>query len=126
MTEAYRSSPSESTLISVDHLHGAAARIAKHDTAFYHRDIPFIVLINANWSDARDDHANITWVRETFTDLDHLSQQTAKYVNYLDADDEDASSTMFGANVHRLLNVKQKYDPDNFFRRNPGRELAES
>ena len=38
------------------------------------------------------------------------------YVNHLDADDKSRVAQAYGPNYERLVSLKQKYDPDNFFR----------
>jgi FAD/FMN-containing dehydrogenase len=40
------------------------------------------------------------------------------YVNHLDSDDKGRIAHAYGPNWERLVNLKQKYDPDNFFRLN--------
>jgi FAD/FMN-containing dehydrogenase len=40
------------------------------------------------------------------------------YSNYLDHDDSDKVSASFGSNYSRLQEVKNKYDPNNFFKLN--------
>ena len=40
------------------------------------------------------------------------------YVNHLDADDKGRVGQAYGPNYERLVSLKQKYDPDNFFRIN--------
>ena len=44
----------------------------------------------------------------------------AGYVNYLEADQEGAAriGRAYGANYARLVALKDRYDPTNFFRRN--------
>ena len=40
------------------------------------------------------------------------------YVNHLDADDRGRIASAYRPNYERLVGLKQKYDPDNFFRLN--------
>jgi hypothetical protein len=39
-------------------------------------------------------------------------------MNYLEADAPDPAAVACGPNLERLREVKAKWDPDNFFRRN--------
>ena len=41
-----------------------------------------------------------------------------RYVNYLAADDGGHTRDAYGANYERLVELKQRYDPDNVFRLN--------
>ena len=40
------------------------------------------------------------------------------YVNYMAEEGEDAVKATYEANLARLIEVKRKYDPDNFFSSN--------
>jgi FAD/FMN-containing dehydrogenase len=41
------------------------------------------------------------------------------YVNHLGADEPERVRAAYGNNYDRLVQVKQTYDPTNFFRQNP-------
>ena len=47
-------------------LGGAFARVAPDSTAFHRRSDPYLLGIEANWTDAKDDAANVAWARELF------------------------------------------------------------
>jgi hypothetical protein len=48
-----------------------------------------------------------------------VTAQRLRYVNYLDPDDVgDAVRDAYGPNYERLLEVKQRYDPENVFHLN--------
>ena len=48
-----------------------------------------------------------------------MGRQRWVYVNYLSEDEgDDRVKTAYGANYERLVSVKKKYDPTNFFRLN--------
>ena len=42
----------------------------------------------------------------------------AVYVNNLSDEGEERAKAAYGANYERLVNLKNKYDPTNFFRLN--------
>jgi hypothetical protein len=63
------------------------------------------------------DERNIRWTRELHAAL-HPWLEAAVYVNNLGDDDAERIRFAYGANFDRLLAVKAKYDPDNFFRGN--------
>ena len=117
LVDAFARVPSTMTGIFLDHIHGAATRVAPDATAFPHRQEAFSVLILGQWRDRADTDANISWVRETFELLrPHLSD--ARYTNFLDADDVGSVRHGYGANYERLARVKRVYDPDNVFHLN--------
>ena len=112
LVDAFGRVPSTMTAIILDHLHGAATRVAPDATAFPHRQEAFSVLILGQWADPSDTEATIGWVRETFELLQpHLSD--ARYTNFLAADDTGVVRQGYGPNYERLAEIKRTYDPDN-------------
>lgn len=117
LVEAFEGVPSTMTGIFLDHIHGAAARVDPTATAFAHRQDAFSVLLLAQWTDPADTEANIAWTRQTFEALrPHLSERS--YTNFLSADDTGLVRQGYGENYDRLVQVKNRYDPDNLFRLN--------
>jgi FAD/FMN-containing dehydrogenase len=110
-----RSSPH--TLIGLQQMHGAAARVSPTATAFAHRHDQWDCLMLSQWNGAADDEMNIRWTREFHAAMaPHLER--AVYVNDLGADEPDRVRAAYGANYERLVAIKAKYDPGNFFRGN--------
>jgi FAD/FMN-containing dehydrogenase len=117
MVDAFERVPSTMTGIFLDHIHGAATRVAPDATAFPHRDDAFSVLVLGQWADPAETDVNIAWVRDTFELLrPHMSER--RYTNFLAADDAGAVRLGYGANYERLVEVKRKYDPENLFHLN--------
>ena len=109
--------PSRHTPIALQQMHGAAARVEPTETAFAHRQDQWDCVILSQWDAATDDERNIRWTREFHAAMTpHLGR--AVYVNDLDADEPDRIRAAYGANYDRLVAVKAKYDPENFFRGN--------
>jgi FAD/FMN-containing dehydrogenase len=109
--------PSDATEIFVAHLGGAVNRIPDDATAYPHRDVEFVINVHARWDEPAEDARCMEWAREFF----HASAPFATggvYVNFMPEDEEDRTGGAFGANLVRLSRVKQRYDPDNFFRVN--------
>ncbi len=74
-------------------------------------------MIDSQWTDAADDDVNISWRRNFWKEIEPYAKGV--YVNHLDSDDgNDRVRTAYGVNYARLQQIKQKYDPDNFFRMN--------
>ena len=67
------------------------------------------------WKDSGEDDKNIKWTRE-FGDAMKPWATGAGYVNYM-TDDEGAKRVRatYEANFERLVAIKRKYDPTNFF-----------
>jgi FAD/FMN-containing dehydrogenase len=115
LVDAFADCPSNMTVLVVEPLHGAAARVPVDATAFPYRDEGYAVLLCGQWRDPDDTQANITWTRETFDSLrPHLSSR--RYVNYMS--DDDSTIAAYGPNYRRLVEIKRRYDPDNVFRLN--------
>jgi len=41
-----------------------------------------------------------------------------RYMNYLESDAPEAAAVAYGPNLHRLRDLKRKWDPDNVFHNN--------
>jgi FAD/FMN-containing dehydrogenase len=110
--------PPPGTLLLVEHLGGAVGRVAAQATAFSNRDAKYNVSVLGTWIDAGEDERNIAWVRQFGDELKAFSTGGA-YVNYM-AGDENAASVRgaYEANYQRLVEIKRKYDPTNFFSSN--------
>jgi FAD/FMN-containing dehydrogenase len=110
--------PSPNTAVMLEHYHGAYARKLPGATAYSHRRSTYDVVIIGNWTDAADNKRNIDWVRELFAAVQPQVSK-AVYVNFLDADEgADRVRAAYGENYDRLVALKKKYDPTNFFRMN--------
>ncbi len=107
--------PSPLSSLDLFFLNGAVHRVPVDKTAFARRDMPYLVSIEANWTDPGQSDANIAWARNTFEDLQPFAH--GSYLNF-PGFMEDADKLLQGAyeaNYERLLAVKTKYDPDNLF-----------
>jgi hypothetical protein len=117
MVKAVETIPSPASQIELSYLGGAAARVAAGETAFGDRSSPFIVNLLGNWSNPRDDAANIAWVRRLFAEL-HPSMTPGVYVNFMSGDEQDRVPEAYRERWDRLVDIKTHYDPNNFFRLN--------
>ncbi len=102
----------------LEHVHGAATRVAVTDTPFPHRHEGYSLVVVAQWNDPALTERCIAWARESFAALRPFLA-AGGYVNYLDHDDAgDPVASAYGPNYRRLRELKATYDPDNFFHLN--------
>lgn len=109
--------PSPATVVAVQQLHGAAARVPSEATAFPHRRSQYDLGILSVWRDAADDSRNVQWTRDFYQALEPLLEKSV-YVNNLGDEGDERVRAAYGSNHERLASVKAKYDPTNFFRHN--------
>jgi hypothetical protein len=115
--DAIDSIPTPNTQIEFAYLGGAAGRVSASETAFGDRSSPFIMNLLADWSDAADDAAHKTWVRNLFNKL-RPAMTPGVYTNFMSGDEEDRTHEAYRERWDRLVAVKTHYDPENFFRMN--------
>lgn len=111
------SNPSVDNEIELAFLGGAAARVRAEETAFGDRSAPFIMNLLGNWQHAADDAANIAWIRGVF-DKVRPATTPGVYVNFMSGDEQYRVPEAYRTRWERLVEVKSKYDPHNFFRLN--------
>lgn len=111
-------SPASSASVSFFAMGGADTAVKPGDTAYVHRDAHFIMSLTAYWGDT-----DFTEVRDTnLAWLDTLYQEmsadlgTSAYQNFPDGELKQWWTAYYGANYDRLVQVKQKYDPELLFR----------
>jgi hypothetical protein len=96
---------------------GAMARVPRDQTAFAHRDKPFMFSIFNSWPNASDWQRNQQWLEEFWEAIRPRGEGV--YVNFLS--DEGAARVRDAyppETFARLAEVKRQYDPDNVFRLN--------
>ncbi len=99
---------------------GAYGDVGKTDTAFWHRDIRHQLVIGAAWDDPADQERCIKWVRD-FHDALAPHAATGRNLNFTvveEAEQVGRVQASYGDNYGRLVQIKNKYDPTNFFRVN--------
>ena len=111
--------PSLRSSLDIWPLGGAIGRFGPDDSAAGHRNAPFLIGIEANWTDPAEDAANVAWTREVGDRLRPFSTG-GSYMNFEDPDDASATAASHGDSMKRLQSIKQKYDPANLFRSRRG------
>jgi hypothetical protein len=117
LVEAVATIPSSATQIELAYLGGAAARIGADETAFGDRSSPFIMNLLANWSEPSADAGNVAWIRGIFHKL-RPAMKPGVYINFMSGDEQDRVPEAYHERWDRIVAVKSRYDPNNFFRLN--------
>src|SRR5262249_58778087 len=87
------------------------------ETAFCHRDTQYDNIFVSIRSDRGECEAQKKCVREWWDSMKPFALG-GEYVNNLGEEGEDRVRASYGVNYERLVALKKKYDPTNFFRLN--------
>ena len=111
--------PSEMTFTSIWKFGGAMQRVAADASGFGDRSAPFMLSLDAIWTDETNDAANIAWVRDTWTAMQNHSTGRL-YLNFpgLGEDESLVRRALGEVTYDRLREVKRRFDPYNLFRMN--------
>jgi FAD/FMN-containing dehydrogenase len=110
------------TAFDVHHLGGAYGRVAEDATPFPNRAARYWINIYGFWTDPADDDARTAFVRGMSSDMDPFATG-GQYLNFQGHEQAghrvlDPRSTYGPDKYARLVEVKQRYDPDNVLRTN--------
>ncbi len=114
MVEGITTIPGEYSMVFMETLGGAVARVGVTDTAFPNRTARYNIGISAGWIDPVQDEEVTAAARAVYDKLKPFSDGTV-YLNYLDRDEADRAKVGFGPNYDRLCKVKAEYDPQGRF-----------
>jgi len=118
MVEHLASITSPLSDFKLPYLGGAIGRVGEDATAYGHRDAPFILNINSRWTDANDSERHIEWTRSLWNAVQPYSAG-GTYTNFMSEDEADRVEDSYGkAKYRRLVEMKRRFDPANFFRLN--------
>jgi hypothetical protein len=111
--------PSPRSFVNLWHMGGAVDHIGPSETAFSHRNVPYLLEISSNWSDPAQSEANIAWTRAFWSAMQRFSSG-AIYLNFPGFGEEGDAlvRSAYGANYDRLVALKSQVDPNNLFRMN--------
>ncbi len=99
-------------------LDGALNKREAGHSAVGNRDARYVLNVAGAWDQAGDDAANIAWAREAWNDMKSFSTG-GTYINFLTEDDGgERTEAALGKGLHRLAEIKAKWDPRNVFRTN--------
>ncbi len=116
---AYGRTPSPLNAIIIIQMGGAVSRVERDATAFYHRDAAYSLSILGGWLEPQGDSENRTWARNLWEALQPHAT-SGVYVNELgEGESEERIKAAYSESTYaRLVALKTKYDPTNFFRLN--------
>jgi hypothetical protein len=111
--------PSPLTDLTIWHHGGAMQRVPESETAYGGRDATFLVTGEVSWTDPAQSDEAIAWGREFWSAMGKYSTG-GLYLNFpgLGEEKDELVRAGYGPNYDRLVELKQKYDPDNLFRMN--------
>jgi hypothetical protein len=105
------------TVFSIFHLGGAVARVGEDEAAFTGRDAGHVLNVIGITRTGDGFDPEREWARGLWSALQPHHQNV--YVNFLMEEGEERIRQAYGGEKYdRLKALKQKYDPDNFFRLN--------
>jgi len=106
--------PAQPSMVQLLGGSGKLAVPAKDATAIWWRDALFIVQYDGYWTAPEDGPDTIDWVVKTRQSM--LPYAHGAYINYVDTTlGPDWAEQYYGGNLPRLMEIKKKYDPRNFF-----------
>jgi FAD/FMN-containing dehydrogenase len=110
--------PSPYSAVILFQIGGALNRLTADHSAVGNRDARYVLNIAGSWDQGGDDRKNIEWARGAWNDMKSFSTG-GTYINFL-TEDEGAERTeaALGKGLHRLAEIKAKWDPRNVFRTN--------
>jgi FAD/FMN-containing dehydrogenase len=105
------------TAIHLYPMGGVVSRISAGETAFNHRDARYAMITIGLWLNPEESEAHKRWVQGLWQAMRPFSSGSA-YVNFLGDEGEERVRAAYGESYDRLVAIKSKYDPTNFFRVN--------
>jgi hypothetical protein len=111
-----RNRPSPISSIDVWMLGKATVGASPSESAFYKRDAPYMLGIEANWHDREKNEANIRWARTLVEEMKPFSRDGI-YLNFpgLMENKEATLQAAYGPHLDRLRAIKAKVDPADLF-----------
>jgi FAD/FMN-containing dehydrogenase len=109
--------PTAKSTVHLYPINGAAHRVGNSDTPWAYRDSTWAQVIVGVDPDPANNDRIISWAKE-YWEAVHPYSAGGAYVNFMMVEGEDRIKATYGENYERLVQIKNKYDPTNFFRVN--------
>lgn len=104
--------------IGIGHyIHGQVSRVTEAESPLPRRTGQATYFFDVAWYEPANAEAAMAWVENSHADMKpHSSAGT--YINYLSSDSPSAVRASYGSSYARLVSLKRKYDPHNFYHLN--------
>jgi FAD/FMN-containing dehydrogenase len=109
--------PSELSLMHLFPIDGAVHGVGRNETAWNQREATWSMVIAGVDPDPAKAGALTAWAK-AYWEAVHPYALGGAYVNFMMEEGEDRIRASYGENYDRLVAIKNKYDPTNFFRVN--------
>ncbi|HAZ80004.1 MAG TPA: FAD-linked oxidase, partial [Porticoccaceae bacterium] len=117
MMEKWRHSPGRHNTMRLIRFGGAVDDLAKDATAWPHRGAKWDLELGGSWVDPSLSAKNIKWGKDYWDALaPYVSDRF--YINEMMDETQEEVAVSYGDNYPRLVQIKNKYDPKNFFQSN--------
>lgn len=109
--------PSMHSTMHLYPVNGAAGKVNRKDTAWNYRSATWAMVIVGVDPDPANNTKITTWAKNYWNAL-HAFSSGGAYVNFMMEEGEERVKATYGENYDRLVEIKDKYDPENLFRVN--------
>lgn len=109
--------PTELSVMHMYPIDGAVHRVGRNETAWNCREATWSMVITGIDPDPAKAGAVTAWAKG-YWEAVHPYTLGGAYVNFMMEEGEDRIRATYGDNYDRLVAIKKKYDPTNFFRVN--------
>jgi len=103
----------QDSAIDMFYMGGAPSHVARNEMAYVHRDADFDIIFMSRWPDPAQKDAALEWVLNAWEAVSPSCRGV--YVNALENEGQERVKEAYLENYSRLVQLKQKYDPGNFF-----------
>jgi len=108
--------PNQYTMIDMEGYGGYVSTVPEDDCAFIHRNVKMDFFTEAFFDEKTNDRQkNEEWTKALFSFMKPYTSDHS-FQNYPFREQADFRTAYWGKYYNRLVAIKQKYDPDNFFR----------
>jgi FAD/FMN-containing dehydrogenase len=117
MMDRWNHSPGRHNTMRLIRFGGAVDDVAPDATAWPHRGAKWDLELGGSWVDPSLSAKNIKWGKDYWDALaPYVSDRF--YINEMMDETQEEVAVSYGDNYPRLVQIKNKYDPKNFFRSN--------